>query len=219
MGNFNEYLNEICDEAGLILSDEQSEKLILYMNFVLEWNEKVNLTAIKDRKEFIEKHLLDSLMISKLEEYKNAKTIIDIGTGGGFPGIPLAIFSPEKHFLLVDALLKRTKIVTEGAEKLDLKNVSVLHGRGENLPLTFDFENGADLVVSRAVANMSKLISYTMPNLKIGGFLLAYKGPDVEEEVKESEKIIKKAGGKLVSIEDLSFKDLKHTAVICKKIR
>ncbi|XVG95898.1 16S rRNA (guanine(527)-N(7))-methyltransferase RsmG [Eubacteriales bacterium KG127] len=219
MDNLNVYLKEISDEAGIILSVEQIEKLILYMEFVLEWNKKVNLTAIKDKKEFVEKHLLDSLIISKLEEYKNAETIIDIGTGGGFPGIPLAIFSPEKHFLLVDALLKRTKIVAEGTEKFDLKNVSVLHGRGENLPLEFEFENGADLVVSRAVANMSKLVSYTMPNLRKNGFLLAYKGPDVEEEIKVSEKFIKKAGAKIISIVDLSFRNLKHTAVICKKIR
>ncbi len=216
--NHLEYMHQRADELGITMTEEQGDKLLQYMYFVLHWNQKVNLTAITDEKEFLDKHIIDSLIIARLEEFKNAHTVIDIGTGGGFPGIPLSIIDPDKEFLLVDSLLKRVNIVQRGVSHLALKNVVLLHGRGESLKLEGAFKSGGDLVIARAVANMTKLSGYTLPNVKKGGYLIAFKGPNVEKEVKEALPKIKKLGGKLIRIDDLSFGELKHTAVICSKI-
>ncbi len=212
-----EYLVNKTSSLGINIDNQQGEKLLNYMGFILEWNQNVNLTAITDEIEFIDKHIIDSLIISRLDEFRKAHTVIDIGTGGGFPGVPLSIIDPSKQFLLVDSLLKRIKIVKEGVANLGLKNISVIHGRGENLSLKGEFETGGDVVIARAVANMAKLSGYTLPNVKNGGYLIAFKGPNVEEEIKEALPAIKKMGGKLVKIEDLSFDNFKHTAVICRK--
>lgn len=212
-----EYLVNKTSSLGINIDNQQGEKLLNYMGFILEWNQNVNLTAITDEIEFIDKHIIDSLIISRLDEFRKAHTVIDIGTGGGFPGVPLSIIDPSKQFLLVDSLLKRIKIVKEGVANLGLENISVIHGRGENLSLKGEFETGGDVVIARAVANMAKLSGYTLPNVKTGGYLIAFKGPNVEEEIKEALPAIKKMGGKLVKIEDLSFDNFKHTAVICRK--
>ena len=189
------------------------------MSYILDCNQYINLTAITNEDEFILKHLIDSMIISKLKEYACAKTVIDIGTGAGFPGIPLAVLSSEKQFLLVDSLLKRVKIVNDGINLLGLSNVSTVHARGETLEKNTPFKNGADLVIARAVANMAKLAKYTLPNVKKDGFLIALKGPSIDCELQESQDIIRKLGGKIIRVEDLSFGELRHNAVICKKIK
>lgn len=206
-------------QTGIRISFKEAEKLIIYMNYILERNQHINLTAIMDDEEFIIKHLIDSMIISKLPEFTKSETVIDIGTGAGFPGIPLAVLAKQKQFLLVDSLLKRIKIVNDGIDLLQLKNASAVHARGENLPLQHPFGNGADLVIARAVANMSKLAKYTLPNVTLGGFLVALKGPSIEEELQEAKETIKKLGGEIIRVQDLSFGELKHNAVICKKIK
>lgn len=216
--NHLEYLRKKTSDLGIAITEEDSEKLIKYMYFVLSWNQKINLTAITDEGEFLDKHIIDSLIISRLDEFKKANTVVDIGTGGGFPGVPLSIVSPDKEFLLVDSLLKRINIVKRGVSELPCKNVSVLHGRGENIKLEGKFKGGGDLVIARAVANMSKLSGFTLPNVKTGGYFVALKGPNVEDEVKAALPVIKKYRGELVRIEDLFFGEFKHTAVVCRKI-
>ena len=220
--NSSENIQKLIDfsnEVGIQISFEEAEKLVVYMNYILDCNQYVNLTAIMEDEEFIIKHLIDSMIISKLPEFIKSETVIDIGTGAGFPGIPLAVLASKKRFLLVDSLLKRIKIVNEGIDLLQLNNVSTIHARGENLSLNSIFENGADLVIARAVASINKLAKYTLPNVKTGGFVIALKGPSVEEEIQEAKNTIKKLGGKIVRVQDLSFGELKHNAVICKKIK
>ena len=211
-------LIKLSGKLGIDINHEQANKLISYMSYILDCNQYINLTAVTNEDEFILKHLIDSMIISKLKEYVCAKTIIDIGTGAGFPGIPLAVLSSEKQFLLVDSLLKRVKIVNDGINLLGLYNVSTVHARGEALEKNTPFKNGADLVIARAVANMAKLAKYTLPNVKRGGFLIALKGPSIDSELKESQEVIKKLGGEIIRVQDLSFGELKHNAVICRKI-
>lgn len=215
--NISKVIN-VSRDLGVNINLDQAKKLISYMSYILDCNQYINLTAITNEDEFITKHLIDSMVISTLEEYIDANTVIDIGTGAGFPGIPLAVLSSDKQFLLVDSLLKRIKIVNEGINLLELKNVAAVHARGETLEKKTIFKNGADLVIARAVANMGKLAKYTLPNVKKGGFLIALKGPNIDSELQESQEIIKKLGGRIIRVQDLSFGELKHNAVVCKKI-
>lgn len=212
-------LMNLSSELGIKITHEQAKKLISYMSYILDRNRHVNLTAITKEDDFIIKHLIDSMIISRVKEYSEAETVIDIGTGAGFPGIPLAVLNSKKQFFLVDSLLKRIKIVDDGINLLELENVSTAHARGENLHKSTMFKNGADLVISRAVANMGKLAKYTLPNVKKGGFLIALKGPSIDSEIQDAEDVIKNLGGKIIRVQDLSFRDLKHNAVICKKIK
>lgn len=215
--NISKVIN-VSRELGININIDQAKKLISYMSYILDCNQYINLTAITNEDEFITKHLIDSMVISTLEEYIDANTVIDIGTGAGFSGIPLAVLSSDKQFLLVDSLLKRIKIVNEGINLLEFKNVAAVHARGETLEKKTIFKNGADLVIARAVANMGKLAKYTLPNVKKGGFLIALKGPNIDGELQESQEIIKKLGGRIIRVQDLSFGALKHNAVVCKKI-
>ncbi len=215
--NISKVIN-VSRDLGVNINLDQAKKLISYMSYILDCNQYINLTAITNEDEFITKHLIDSMVISTLEEYIDANTVIDIGTGAGFPGIPLAVLSSDKQFLLVDSLLKRIKIVNEGINLLELKNVAAVHARGETLEKKTIFKNGADLVIARAVANMGKLAKYTLPNVKKDGFLIALKGPNIDSELQESQEIIKKLGGRIIRVQDLSFGELRHNAVVCKKI-
>lgn len=215
--NISKVIN-VSRDLGVNINLDQAKKFISYMSYILDCNQYINLTAITNEDEFITKHLIDSMVISTLEEYIDANTVIDIGTGAGFPGIPLAVLSSDKQFLLVDSLLKRIKIVNEGINLLELKNVAAVHARGETLEKKTIFKNGADLVIARAVANMGKLAKYTLPNVKKDGFLIALKGPNIDSELQESQEIIKKLGGRIIRVQDLSFGELRHNAVVCKKI-
>ena len=159
-----------------------ADRFSKYMEMTLGWNEKVNLTSITEPAEFVK--------------------IIDIGTGGGFPGIPLAIVFPEKKFTLVDSLDKRMKIVQQMADEIGLKNVTTVHGRAEDLGQSKQYREKFDLCVSRAVANLSTLSEYCLPFVKVEGSFIAFKGPDAEEEAMGAENAIMELGGALADIEE-----------------
>lgn len=190
-----------------------------YMDGILEWNEKINLTAIKDREGFITKHLIDSVLCYGFEEYRTAESIIDVGTGAGFPGVPLAIISPDKEFVLADSLNKRLKVITDLTGKLDINNVRTVHGRAEELARNKQYREAFDLCVSRAVANMAVLAEYCLPFIRKGGYLLAYKGPDAEAEMKKAEKAIKVLGGKFIRIQSTDLNGYDHNIVVIEKIK
>ena len=203
------------------LTEEKNAILEKYMEGILAWNEKVNLTNITDPAEFRIKHNADSLMCVDFPEFLEAETVIDVGTGGGFPGIPLAVYAPEKQFTLLDSLNKRLKIIDELAEELGIKNITLVHGRAEDAARAKEHREKYDLCVSRAVSNLATLSEYCLPFIKVGGYLLAYKGPGAEEEVKEAAKALKTLGGSLVDIRETSMEEygLDHRILVIKKVR
>ncbi len=203
------------------LTEKQNSILEKYMEGILSWNEKVNLTNITDPAEFRIKHNADSLMCVDFPEFEEAETVIDVGTGGGFPGIPLAVYAPEKHFTLLDSLNKRLKIIDELAGGLGINNITLVHGRAEDAARTKEHREKYDLCVSRAVSNLATLSEYCLPFIKVGGYLLAYKGPGAEDEVKEAAKALKTLGGSLVDIRETSMEEygLDHRILVIKKVR
>lgn len=215
-----EELMKVFDIPGVDSSDEKLRQLSGYMEGILEFNESINLTAITDRKEFIAKHYIDSLMCAAMDEINDADTVIDVGTGGGFPGVPLAIAFPEKKFTLIDSLNKRIKIVDQLCDELEIKNVRAIHGRAEELARKKDMREQFDICVSRAVANMATLSEYCLPFVKVGGSFIAYKGPDCESEVKEASNAIEKLGGCLLRIErpEADGVAFDHRLIVVKKI-
>lgn len=215
-------LNKINSDKGL--SDSQIEnsvknmleKLEKYMEEILIWNEKINLTAITQREEFIEKHYVDSL-IAHSEEFIVAESIIDVGTGGGFPGIPLAIVYPEKNFLLIDSLNKRLKVIAEIVDKIGIKNVEVLHGRAEDIAKNKLYRENFDICVSRAVANLTSLSELCIPFVKKEGLFIAYKGPSAYTEMEEAKKAINILGGEIVKIAKDDNTGDNHVLIYIKK--
>ena len=154
------------------------------------------------------------------EEFKKAKRIIDVGTGGGFPGIPLALACPDKEFLLIDSLNKRIKIINQLCEELEINNVKAVHGRAEELARNKKYRASYDLCVSRAVANLSTLSEYCIPFLKQGGFFLAYKGPSADEEIRQSKKAVNLLGGRVIKEEHVQLDDFKlqHKLIFIEKV-
>lgn len=199
-------------------SDEIMEKLMGYMHGIISWNEKVNLTNITEEDEFIEKHYIDSLLLWNSESFKKADKIIDVGTGGGFPGVPLAILYPEKEFVLLDSLKKRLNIIDSLTDELGINNVTTFHGRAEDAAKQKDMREAFDLCVSRAVANLTSLSELCIPFVKVGGYFVAYKGPGAYDEAKEAENAINILGGKLESITvPEGQKESEHTLITILK--
>lgn len=180
--------------------------LLAYLDLVMVRNEHINLTAVRDRNEALIKHVLDSLAITDLPEYKEAKTIIDVGTGAGFPGALLAIVSPEKEFILLDSTLKRLKVIDEFAGTLNISNLNTVHARAEEISGKPGYSEAFDICVSRAVANLEKLSGWCLPFVRKGGAFIAYKGENYEEELQQAAKVIKKNKAHLSYIE--SYNDV-----------
>ena len=197
------------------------DRLLVYRDLVLEWNNKVNMTTITNPEEFLQKHYIDSLTCAETPEYKAASTILDLGTGAGFPGIPLAVISPDKEFVLLDSLNKRVRIVAELAEAIGLKNVRLVHGRAEDLARKPELRERFDLCVSRAVANLATLSELCLPFIKVGGNFIAYKGPDCEQEINAANRAAGLLGARLERTEhpDPPGFHSGHTLVVYGKIR
>lgn len=203
-------------ENKIDITDYQAQQFAVYCDFLLEYNEKVNLTAVTEVSEVIEKHFIDSVKGAELIN-ENAKCA-DIGTGAGFPGVPLAIMRPDINVCLVDALNKRLVFLNELKEKLGLTNVYTVHGRSEDLGKT-DMRQKFDYVFSRAVARLNVLCEYDLPFVKKEGYMLAWKGPQVYDEVKESENALKILGGEFEKIYTSDMEDTQHYIAVIKKIK
>ena len=213
---FFDLMKRAANEAGLELTELQYEQFIKYMRLLQEWNEKINLTAITDDEEVIKKHFIDCIKAFKSDAIKNAKTIIDVGTGAGFPGLPIAIMNPNVKVTLLDSLNKRINYLNTVVRELGLKNVTTIHSRAEDGARKPEF----DVATSRAVANMAVLSEYCMPYVKKDGYFVALKGPSVDEELKNATNAIKTLGGELKEIIEVSIEetDLKHNIVEVKKL-
>lgn len=183
------YIEELKRTRG----EETADKLLSYIDMVLERNEHINLTAIRDRDEAIIKHLADSLTISELPEFWDAQNIIDVGTGAGFPGALLAIACPEKNFVLLDSTRKRLRVIDEFAEALGISNLMTVHARAEEANRQ-ELHESFDLCVSRAVANLTTLSGWCLPFVRKDGAFVAYKGENYAEELDAASPAISKLG-------------------------
>ena len=216
---FKDKLKKNADLIGVSLNEENLDKLYKYKDLVLEWNEKINLTAITEDTEFAVKHFIDSLTINKYIEPN--KTIIDIGTGAGFPGIPLKILNKENKMVLFDSLNKRLKVLEDIIEKIELKNIETLHGRAEETFKNKQHREKYDIAVSRAVAALNVLVELMLPAVKVGGMCICMKGNNAEEEIKEAKKAIKELGGEIIKIEKIMLPELnlERNIIIIKKVK
>lgn len=207
---FEEKLNEAFNSAGLKLTDDMKAKFSLYYKLIIEWNEKINLTAITAEDEFISKHLLDSLSVFFEGVMLNEnKKVLDIGTGAGFPGIPIKIFSDDLNVTLMDSLQKRVKFLNEVIESLKLKNITAIQGRAEEEART-DLRESFDIVVSRAVASLPILLEYALPFVKKGGCFVAWKGSKAKEEAELSKNALKILNGKIEDIKKVTIPNLEE---------
>lgn len=207
-------------EFGLELSDDQLRMLSSYAQLLVEWNEKINLTAIIDEEGIAIKHFLDSFSLIPLIPGQ-VTSVIDVGTGAGFPGIPLKIAREKLKVTLLDSLEKRVKFLNEVCSQLELKDIHSVHGRAEDFGVDKKYREGYDLAVARAVASLPVLLEYCLPFVKVGGYFMAMKGPDAKEELILSGKALETLGGELVEAKTFS---LPHTnyercIIIVKKCR
>lgn len=218
---FYELMKNATEEVGMCLSKEQYDKFMKYMRLIQEWNEKVNLTAITEDEEVVKKHFIDCIKAYKSDELKEAETIIDVGTGAGFPGIPIAIMDENKKVTLLDSLNKRINFLNLVISELGLKNVKTIHSRAEDGARTKELREKFDIATSRAVANMAVLSEFCLPYVKVGGSFVALKGPAIEEELEGSRNAIGVLGGKLKNIIEIKIEetDLNHNIVIVNKIK
>ena len=191
---------ELIDKLAAEYGDEKTRRMVTYINKVLERNEYINLTAVRDRNEAMQKHLADSLAVTELPQYRNARRIIDVGTGAGFPGAILAIADPDKEFVLLDSTLKRLKVIDEFANDLGLDNITTVHARAEEISRKPEFREVFDICVSRAVASLDKLSGWCLPFVRKGGYFIPYKGENYEAEVNEAAKSLRKYRGKLEAV-------------------
>ena len=198
---------------------ENQQSLEALADIILEWNSKINVTAVRDRDEFIRKNIMDSLTLCGEPELEDAACVLDLGTGGGFPGLPLAIVCPDKSFVLVDSVAKKLKVIDDAAERLGLKNVRTVHGRAEDLASDPQLRESFDLVVSRAVANMSTLCEYCLPFVKVGGSFAAYKTWAAEEEILAAKKAVITLGGLDIELRNNGSEADDHLFAVVKKAR
>lgn len=206
-------------ELDLVLTETQNQQFLRFYELLVERNKVMNLTGITEYEEVNEKHFVDSLSIVKIIEIKKVETIIDVGTGAGFPGIPLKIMFPHLKVTLLDSLNKRVKFLDEVIEELGLSHIKSLHGRAEDFARDKGYRESFDLCVSRAVANLSTLSEYCLPYIRIGGIFVSYKSGQIEEEIKQSKKAIKSLGGHLQEVIkfELPQTDIKRSFVKIKK--
>lgn len=203
------------------LTDKQADQLMRYKELLVKWNEKMNLTAITEDMEVITKHFLDCLTVQSSIDLAQVKSLVDVGTGAGFPGLVLKIAFPNVHITLIDSLNKRLKFLQHVIDELGLTGIECVHGRAEDLGKNKAYREQFEVCASRAVANLAVLSEYTLPFVKKGGYLIALKGQKLDEELAEGEKAITILGGTIDKLVDVvvPYTDLNHRIAKIKKVK
>ena len=222
--NFTEFKNELnlgLEKLNIFLEEEQINQFYKYMNILIEWNKNINLTAITDPKEVILKHFIDSMYVLKNIEISSNSSVIDIGTGAGFPGIPLKIVRKDLNVTLLDSLNKRIMFLDNVINNLGLKDISTIHGRAEEMGKNKKYREMFDYAISRAVANLTVLSEYMIPFVKLGGKSICMKGGNIKEELESSQKALGILGGNLIHVEEFNLldTDIKRSLIIIEKCK
>ena len=213
------YIIDEMNKLGISLTEQQSEQLYEYYRLLVEWNSFMNLTGITEFSEVVQKHFVDSLSIVKVKNMNDVDNLIDVGTGAGFPGLPLKIVFPHLKVTLLDSLNKRIDFLNAVIEKTGLTGIETIHGRAEDFARNEKYREQYDMVVSRAVANLAVLSEYCIPYVKMDGYFIPYKSGEIEDELNESKKAIKILGGKTQKVVqfELPDTDIARSLVIIKK--
>lgn len=219
--NMGELLRKMCISTGVELSDQQVSQFLQYYELLVEKNKVMNLTGITEYEEVVLKHFVDSLSIVQSLNLDGKKRMIDVGTGAGFPGIPLKIAFPDLEIVLLDSLNKRILFLKEVIEKLQLSHIEAVHARAEDAARNRDYREQFDISVSRAVANLSSLSEYCLPFVKKGGFFVSYKSTNVDEELNHAKHAFYLLGGKLEKKTEFTLpgSDIGRSFIIVKKER
>ena len=201
----NDPLRDSLDKLKIQYNDEQIEQFRSYYELLTEWNKKINLTAITGYEDVVRKHFIDSILICSLLDLNKDIRIIDVGTGAGFPGIPIKILNPDCRIVLLDSLNKRVRFLETVVDELGLDNVECIHGRAEDVSREKNYRASFDLSVSRAVANLSTLCEYCIPFLKKGGMFVSYKSDKSDDEINGSENAVRTLGSEITSVKEIAL--------------
>lgn len=216
MYNITKFI-DMLNKIGVTLTEKQVNQFLKYYEMLVEKNKVMNLTSITEFDEVIEKHFVDSLQIAQYVDLTQEVSIIDVGTGAGFPGIPLKIAFPEIKVTLLDSLNKRINFLNEVIDELGLEKITALHGRAEDYGKNGTYREQFDYCVSRAVANMSSLSEYCLPFVKVGGSFVPYKSGNIDDELEQAKKAVFLLGGKIEKVEKFALSEAQRSFVFIKK--
>ncbi len=214
-----EYLSQEAAKIGIELTEQQIDQFLSYYELLVEKNKVMNLTAITEYEEVVKKHFIDSLSIVKAMDLNEVHHLIDMGTGAGFPGVPIKIAYPQLHVTLADSLEKRIRFLNEVCETLGLTDVDTVHGRAEDLARNKQYREKYDVCTSRAVARLSVLSEYCLPFVAVNGCFVSYKSGSSDEEIKEASKAIKVLGGKITSQKKFELYEMGRNILTIKKVK